>query len=105
MPNYLLTYVGDAVPPASEEEGQAVMAAWIAWFETLGGAVVDPGNPTSMAKTVATNGKVTDGAAGRVGGYSVISASDLDAAAEAAKSCPHLSAGGDIEVYETMQVM
>ena len=42
MANYLLTYVGGS-QPASEEEGQAAMTAWMAWFGKMGAAVVDVG--------------------------------------------------------------
>ena len=105
MTNYLLAYTGNASTPAGEEEGQAVMAAWGVWFDALGSAVVDPGNPTSASKTVATDGNISDGTVGGVAGYSIVSADSLDAAAEMAKGCPHLPAGGQIEVYETFQVM
>src|SRR5664279_2407512 len=105
MGKYLLTYTGDATPPASEEEGQAVMSAWMAWFGTLGDAVVDGGNPTDASKTVGTDGSVSDGTTGGVTGYSVISADSLDAATELARSCPHLAAGGVVEVYETVEIM
>ncbi|MDQ1308010.1 MAG: hypothetical protein QG671_3844, partial [Actinomycetota bacterium] len=39
MANYLLAYVGGDAPD-SEEAGAAVMNAWIAWFSSLGDAVV-----------------------------------------------------------------
>ena len=55
MANYLLAYTG-GTEPQSEEEGKAVMDAWVAWFTSLGAAVVDPGNPTGPAATVASDG-------------------------------------------------
>ena len=51
MANYLLAYVGGDEPD-SEEAGAAVMNAWIAWFGTLGDAVVDPGNPIGASAAV-----------------------------------------------------
>ena len=59
MPKYVLAYHGGSIPedPAAQAEG---MAAWGAWFGSLGDAVIDGGNPTSVSKTV-TAKSVTDG--------------------------------------------
>jgi YCII-related domain len=103
MAKYLLAYVGGD-QPESEEAGQAVMAAWIAWFTGVGEAVVDPGNPVGASAAVAPDGSVGAAAAG-VTGYSVIAADSLDAALEVARGCPHLAANGRVEVYETFDVM
>lgn len=105
MANFLLAYTGEAKQPATEEEGQKVMAAWMGWFGALGDAVVDGGNPISGSKSVASNGAVSDGAASGLSGYSVLKADSLDAAATLAKGCPHLAAGGSVEVYETFNAM
>jgi hypothetical protein len=104
MASYLLAYNGGS-QPASEEEGQAVMAAWIAWFEALGAAVVDPGNPFGPSATVAADGATSDGGTSGLTGYSIISADDLAAATALAQGCPQLAAGGTVEVYETFDVM
>jgi hypothetical protein len=103
MAKYLLAYVGGD-QPESEESGQAVMAAWTAWFTGMGEAVVDPGNPVGASAAVAADGSVGEAAAG-VTGYSVIAADSLDAALEIARGCPHLAANGRVEVYETFDVM
>ena len=105
MANYLLAYKGGGPPPASDEEGQKEMAAWMGWFGGMGEAVVDGGNPISGSKSVSSNGSVTDGAASGLTGYSVLKADSLDAAAELAKGCPLLAAGGTVEVYETFNAM
>ena len=104
MANFLLAYRGGGMP-ATEAEGQAAMAAWGAWFGGLGDAVVDGGNPCSGSKTVASNGSVTDGAAGKISGYSVLKADSLDAAAAMAKGGPIRASGGAVEVYETFNAM
>lgn len=105
MATYLLVYTGDASQPASEEEGKAVMDAWWAWFGGLGDAVVDGGNPIGPSAAVTPDGTVSAGAPSGVSGYSIITADNLDAATGIAKSCPHLAAGGVVEVYETFEVM
>jgi hypothetical protein len=105
MGKYLLIYHGGR-QPETEEAGQEVMGAWMKWFETLGPAVVDGGNPISQTKTIANGDAVSDGGgANPASGYSVISADSLDAAVQLAKGCPHMRAGGSIEVCETMAVM
>lgn len=105
MANYLLIYTGTASQPSTPQEGEKVMQAWMGWFGQLGSAVVDGGNPCSMAKTVASNGSVSEGGPSGVGGYSVLSANSLDEAVKLAKGCPHLAAGGQVEVYETFNAM
>lgn len=105
MANFVLLYSGSM--PATEAEQAAVLQAWGAWYDGLAGAVVDPGNPfTPMAKSIASDGTVKDGAIGTpASGYTIISADSLDAAVEMAKGCPVLQGGGQISVYETFNVM
>jgi len=104
MANYLFAYKGGAAPQ-TEAEGEAVMAAWGGWFQSLGPAVVDPGNPFGPSKSVATDGTVGEGGSAGLSGYSVVSADSLDAATALAGGCPVLANGGSVEVYETIEVM
>lgn len=106
MANFVLVYTG-GTPPQSEAEGAAVMQAWIAWFTELGAAVVDAGNPfTPVAKHIASNGSVSDNVPGvPATGYSVLKADSLDAAVKMAQGCPQLKSGGQISVYEAINVM
>jgi len=104
MTNYLLAYKGGGVPETDAEREQ-VMAAWGRWFGSLGQALVDGGNPFGPAKSIASDGEVSDGAPSGLTGYSILSAEDLDTAAEHAKGCPILSSGGTIEVYEGFAAM
>ena len=104
MPKYLFAYTRGSLPE-TEEEQASVMAAWGAWLEEMGSAVVDPGNPFGPSKTVATDGSVSEGETTGLGGYSVIETDDLDSAVEMAKGSPNLTAGGTVEVYETIEVM
>ncbi|GAC1350430.1 MAG: hypothetical protein NVSMB27_32890 [Ktedonobacteraceae bacterium] len=106
MANYLLLYSGGSMPE-SEAEQAAVMQAWGAWFGSLGSALVDGGNPTTgKAKTIASDGSVSDGSVGTTAsGYSIIKADSLDGAVEMARNCPVLQSGGQVTVYETFKVM
>jgi hypothetical protein len=104
MPKYVLAYHGGKM--AEGEAAQAAaMAAWGAWFGALGDAVVDGGAPTGAAKTIVANGSETaGGGANPITGYSLINATDLDAAVSLAKGCPILANGGSVEVAETIEM-
>lgn len=104
MTKYVLLYTGGGMPE-TEEEGVKVMAAWGAWMGSLGEALVDGGNPFSNAKNISPDGSVSDGSIGTPAtGYSVIKADSHDAAVALAKGCPILQSGGQITVYETMEM-
>ena len=99
---FVFAYRGGTAP-TSEEEGRQVMEAWMGWFGTLGAAVLDGGNPFGASTAIAADGSTTTAAAG-LGGYSIVTAGDLAAAAELAKGCPVLAAGGTVEVYEALDM-
>jgi hypothetical protein len=105
MPNYLLAFHGGGMPETPEAQAR-VMAAWGKWYEALGAAVVDGGNPVGQTRTIAASGSVSDGGgANPVSGYSVIKADNIDAAVAMARDCPIRESGGSIEVAETFDVM
>ena len=105
MANFVLLYSGGSMPQ-TEAEVASVMQAWGVWYGQLGAAVVDGGNPfTPMAKSIAGDGTVSDGPVGVLAtGYTIVKADSLDAAAGMAKSCPVLHGGGQITVYETIEM-
>jgi len=99
----LLFYGGSETPP---DQADQIDNAWMAWFKGMGKMVVDQGNPTMSGKTVGPRGGVKSGVPGEaVTGYTIISANDMDAAVMAAKSSPHLKAGGQIAVYSIVPWM
>jgi hypothetical protein len=102
MANYVLIFTGGGMPE-SEEEQAAVLAAWGAWYAELGEAVANPGNPFSpAAKSIASDGTVTDGPIGTMAsGYTVLEADSMESAVGMAKKCPMLQGNGQITVYET----
>ncbi len=96
MGKFVLVYKGGGMPE-TEEEQQRVMAAWGAWFGTLGDAVVDPGAPFGAS------GSVGNGGVSGLTGYTILSAASLDDAVTKAGGCPILdSATGSVEVYEAL---
>lgn len=103
MEKYLLVYHGGGGMAETPEAQQAVMAQWTKWFESLGPAVVDGGNPVMKTQMVGAGAASAGGAP--VSGYSVLQADSLAAAVKMAEGCPILGVGGGIEVCETMNVM
>lgn len=98
MGKYVLVYQGGAMAE-TEEAQRAAMAAWGAWFGSLGNAVIDGGAPFGASAAVG-------GGASRSGltGYSILSADDLSAAVAMAGGCPIVADGGTVDVYETIDV-
>src|SRR5262245_2908420 len=90
MTTFLFAYrvPNDYVP--GDPEAPAV---WNAWFDSLGDGVVSRGNPVFEVSALGDCGPDT-----RVGGYSLITADDLDAAVAIAKECPVLDRQGGVEV-------
>lgn len=105
MANYVLVYKGGGEMAPTEEQRNAILAAWGVWYGGLGPALVDGGNPFGASASVATDGTVSTGAASGLTGYTIVSADSLEAATDMAKGCPVLTDGGSIEVYETFAVM
>lgn len=105
MSEYTFLYRGGRMD-GSPEQMQRRIEKWNAWFKELSanGHVKAIGNPLDPAGKVVKGEKksVTDGpfaeAKDVVGGYTIIEARDLDHAAELAKGCPVLEAGGSVEV-------
>ena len=99
-------------PQPSPEEMQQAMQVWMAWME--GGAkegwLIDGGDALLPGgKNVAPDQTVTDGPFAEtkelVSGYSLIEASDYDAAAAIAKECPMISVHkGHVEIRQLAEV-
>ena len=91
--------------PESEAEGAKMMQEWETWLADLGDAVIDPGKPMAISKTVMSDGSVVDnGGSNPASGYSLHAAEDMDAALKMAQSCPFLKINGTIEVAETFDL-
>ncbi len=107
MPRYLFVYhapmtPADAAPPP--EQMEQVMGAWNAWAAKVGGDLVDFGAPLAGGVRVTPAG--TSPSTREVSGYSLLEASDLDAALALAKDHPHLDMPGgcEIEVHEAQAI-
>jgi hypothetical protein len=98
MAKFVLVYQGGAMVETPEAQ-QAAMAAWGAWFGSLGAAVVDGGAPFGASASVGGGDART-----ALTGYSILQADDLASAVELAGSCPILADGGSVDVYEAIDV-
>lgn len=104
MATYLFAYKFGTMPEGDAER-QASMAAWGAFIGDLASVTVDRGNPFGPGKTIDSSGAISDGTTSGLTGYTIITADDLASAADRAKGCPALAAGGAVEVHEIFPVM
>lgn len=104
MGKYVYAYLGGGMA-TTDEERDAAMAAWGAWFGQLGAAVVDGGNPFAASAAIASDGSRSGSGKAALTGYSIVEADSLDAAGDLAKGCPILTSGGSLDVYEVLPVM
>jgi hypothetical protein len=107
MAKFLFVYRGnpEAHAKLTPDEMQKVMQKWTDWIGEgfAKGWLVDAGDAlTEEGKVVHGNKVVTDGpfveSKEIVGGFSIVSADTIAAAAELAKGCPALLDGGKVEV-------
>jgi hypothetical protein len=107
MAKFLFVYRGtpDESSKMAPEEMQQVMQKWGAWITEAmqKGWMLDPGDAlTPEGRVVNARKVVTDGpfveSKEVLGGYSIVEAATIDAAAELAKGCPGLLYGGKVEV-------
>lgn len=104
MPDFIFAYHGGKMPE-TEEAIAKEMAAWGVWFEQMGPAVVQPGNPVGASKTVSAQAVTDDGGSNPLAGYTVVKADSIDAAVEMAKGCPSVVDGsGTVEVAEIIEM-
>ena len=89
MAKFLFSYRVPQDYQPSAQTGQA----WDAWFESLGSSLTDPGHGVLATRALGSPGSGT-----RLGGYSVVTAEDMEGAAALAGRCPALALGGGVEI-------
>jgi hypothetical protein len=90
MPTFVFTY---RMPRDYVPGGPDTMATWAAWFNNMGESLSDRGNPVFESTELGNCGDGT-----RLGGYSFITADDLESAVALAKGSPALDVCGGVEV-------
>ena len=110
MNEFLLVFRQDH-EASTQQLSPEQMQAWMQWF----GALAANGQLANSGKRLAPHGKVvksnqmvTNGPyvelKESMGGYIIVKANDVDEAAEVAKGCPILQAGGNVEVRPIIPV-
>jgi hypothetical protein len=108
MAKFMFVYRGkpDAFAAMSPQEMQKHMDQWAAWIGQAmkEGWMLDPGDALNPEGKVVTAKVVTDGpfveSKDVVGGFSIVQADSMEAAAKLAKGCPGLFGGGSVEVRQ-----
>ena len=105
MANYLVLYTGGSGMAATPEEQQRIMDEWGAWYGKLGPAIVDGGAPFGDSRNL-TGAGVGSGPLGDTPatGYTIIEADSLDAAAAACSDHPHIDHGGQVQVFDLIDM-
>ena len=106
MAKFLFVYRSpkDARTTMTPEEMQQSLQKWSSWIGEgmQKGWMVDPGDALTPEGKVVNAKVVTDGpfveAKEIVGGFSIVQADTIDAAAQLAKGCPGVQIGGAVEV-------
>jgi len=102
MAKFIYLYRGPA-PDLTPQQGAERIAAFTAWMEKVGPALIDGGSPFGASASVRDDG--TAGSAGELIGYTIVEADDLAAAKALTDGLPFLS-GGDgkctVEIYELL---
>ncbi len=105
MAKFIYLYRGPATPMSdfTPEQGAEQMAAWGAWMEKVGAALVDGGSPFGQSASVRDDG--TESAAGDLNGYTIVEAEDLAAAKAFTDGHPFLSSSDGkfaVEIFELL---
>jgi hypothetical protein len=104
MAKFLFVYRGAGEAKLAPEEMQQQMQKWEKWIgEALKkGWMLDPGDALTPEGRVVNAKVITDGpfveAKEIVGGFSIVEADSIDAAAQLARGCPGVLVGGTVEV-------
>ena len=101
MAKFLITYHEGGEMPADPAIREKMVNAFTVWAAGVGGKMIDPGAPVGRAKSVTSDG-VKDGEPDSVGGYTLLSADNLDDAVELVRNHPFVARGGTLRVSEVM---
>ena len=93
MPKFILSYQQPRGYTMRTDDDTT--ASWMAFFETIGDHVVEPGQPVFQQTELGATGDGT-----QLGGYSIVEAASLEDAVALAKHSPTLSNGGGVQVGE-----
>ncbi|MDT4891470.1 MAG: hypothetical protein QOE97_505 [Pseudonocardiales bacterium] len=107
MPKFIYLYRGPATPMSdpTPQQGAERMAAFGAWMEKLGAALLDVGSPFGTSASVRDDG--SEGTAGDLTGYTIVETDDLAAAKAFTDGLPFLSNSDGkcaVEIFELLSL-
>jgi hypothetical protein len=107
MAKFIYLYRGPVTPMSDRTPEQEAdrTAAFGAWMEKAGAALVDVGSPFGTGASVRDDG--TEGTAGELIGYTIVEADDLAAAKALTDGLPFLSNSDGscaVEIFELLQM-
>jgi hypothetical protein len=102
MAKFIYLYRGPA-PDLTPEQGAERMAAFGAWMENIGSALVDAGSPFGASASVRDDG--SEGTVGDLIGYTIVEADDLGAAKAFTDGLPFLSDGDGSRMVEIFELL
>jgi hypothetical protein len=94
MSTFLFSYHFPKTYPAGSPDN---VAAWRAWFQSMGANLADAGKPVVERRTLGNCVPET-----LQGGYTLVTADDIEAAVKLAEGCPGLRHRIGIEVGELL---
>ena len=105
MAKFIYLYRGPATPMSDRTPEQSAerQAAFGAWMQKVGAALVDVGSPFGTSASVRDDG--TEGTAGDLIGYTIVEADDLAAAKALTDGLPFLADGEGkcaVEIFELL---
>ena len=104
MAKFIYLYRGP-LPNLTPEQGTERMAAFSAWMQKVGPALVDVGSPFGSSASVRDDG--TEGVADDLTGYTIVEADDLTAAKALTDGLPFLSNSDGkhtVEIFELLSM-
>lgn len=103
MPQFIFVYLGGEYP-SDPQEGQKHFEKYQQWLQSLGDAIVSPAVPFKDTHTVQADGSASPGSISAMSGLSILRLPSMEAAVEAAQSCPFLEINGTLEVSEMIEM-
>lgn len=96
MERYLIVYRGSTVDEA--EGPQHDPQRWAAWFDSLGGALVERGGLAHSSVEIPSRLRGPKLNSSSLSGFSVIAAADFNEAVRLAETCPVFDEKGSVEI-------
>ena len=105
MAKFIYLYRGPATPMSdlTPEQGAERTAAFVAWMEKVGEALVDVGAPFGKGASVRDDG--SEGTVGDLVGYTIVEADDLAAAKALTDGLPFLSNSDGTHAVEILELL